>query len=348
MGIPAVGADLIVTPQEQFVLRAMSAEPLQTALLNANWLYLYHWPQLVSVCPTEPAALGRGTKIVVPIQPSADGQRYDFRVTAMPSANCNLTVDVEWTDNYTGLPLSATPTAWNLIYSQTTAETAATLAKQDKASQTIPATAVALRFTVAVNVGTFEIHHLLAYPHPTALAAGVAASGFVPYDDGLLTTADAPIHTEFLDRCLLNAKWILRDRRQMVLALAQNEAQANVDTPCNATSFAAWPAVRAWFPWQGDTVLLSVASLVSITGGAGGARVQVAQVADPAGGPVGPMKSAYLAGSVDGLLDRQDLQLQLQGAGLMRYADLVVSVVADAGQTTYMHSLVADWRPGDI
>ena len=350
MAIPAIGADLVITPAEEFGLAAMALEPLQTALENVNWLYMYHRPQLVSVCPTEPAAMGRNAVVVVPIQPSADGLRYDFHTEVVGSNNTNVTVVVEYCTSYTGLPTSGSPTTWTNIFTQATGITAATRAAQLKTGQTVPATAVALRWTVSVAAGTFELHHLLAVPAPTSVANAIQASGFVPYDDGLLTVADAPVHTEFLNRCALSTAAILRDRRHMALSLCQDEAQANVDTVVTGqTSYLTWPRVRAWFPAQsGPTVSLTVSALATMSAGSGSKLIRVAQVPDAQGAAIGPCKAVELDATSAGNIKTATLQLQLQGDGLMRYADLQVAIRTTVAHTTYLHSLVASWRPGDV
>lgn len=348
MAIPAVGADVVVTPAEDFPLAAMDTEPLQTALLNLNWLWIYHRPPLVSVCPSEPAAMGRNAVIVVPIQPSADALRYDFHVEAVCSANTNLTVVVEETDNYTGLPTSGTPTAWTNVYTTVTAETAAARAAQITTSKTIPADSVALRFTVSVAAGTFELHHLLVFPAPSSVPAGTAACGFVPYDDALLTTAGGPVHTEFLDRCVYSTVAILRDRRHMALSLCQDETAANVDyAPASVSSFAAWPKVRVWLPYQGESVHLDVRCLLTVSGGSGANLVRVSQVKDAGGTPIKPTQSILLSGDGTGYIDQADLRVYLQGDGAMRYADVEVAIRTDGANTLRLHSLVALWRPGE-
>ena len=347
MAIPAVGADVIVTPAEDFPLASMDTEPLQTALLNVNWLYIYHRPPLVCVAPSEPTAMGRNAVIVVPVRPSLDALRYDFHVEAVCSANTNLTVVCEETNSYTGLPTSGTPTAWVNIYTTVSAETAGARAAQITTSKTIAADTVALRFTVSVAAGTFELHHLLAFPAPAALVAGTAASGFVPYDDALLTTAGGPVHTEWLDRCVYSTAAILRDRYQMALSLCQDETAANVDyAPASVSSFAEWPVQRIWLPYQGGPVLLDVRSLLTVSGGSGANLVRVAQVKDPLGGPVPPPNSVLMSGDATGYIDQQDLRVYPQGSGLMRYVDVQVAVKTDGANTLRLHSLVAFYRPG--
>ena len=348
MAIPAVGADVIVTPQEQFPLAPMAVAPLQTALLNANWLYIYDWAPLVDVCPWQPTAMGRNAVCVVPVQASVDGIRYDFHVEAVCSAATNLTVVCEYTTAYTGLPTSGTPTAWNNIYTTVTAEGAGARAAQITTGQVIPATAVALRFTVSVAAGTFELHHLLAFPHPTALAAGTQPSGFAPYDDGLLTSALAPVHTEFLDRCLRNVKSVLRDRYLQRFALVQDETAANVDwVLTNTTAWQQTVTVRLWFPYQGASVLLTLRSLITVSAGAGADLVMVIQIPDPTGDAVSVANGATLDGSTAGAIDGTTLRLYLQGQGKMRYADIAVRVKTTAANTTRVHSLVGHWLRGD-
>lgn len=348
MGIPAVGPDVIVTPAEQFPLAPQAVEPLRTALLNANWLYLHDWAPLVDVCPWEPAAMGRSAVCVVPVRPSVDGLPYDFHVEAVCSANANLTVGVEYTTNYTGVPTAATPTVWVPIYTTTTPELAGARAAQITTGQVIPAGAIALRFIVTASFGTLDLHHLLVFPHPTILSAGTQPSGFCPYDDGLLVAGVAPVHTEFLDRCMRNTKNVLRDRQLQRFGMIQDEAVAAVDWALTGqTSWIQTVRVRLWFPYQGPTVLVTVRSLVTVSAGAGADLVQLAQVADPDAQPIASPGVVTLSGSIDGMIDQADLRLQLQGDGRMRYADVVARIRTTPGDTTRVHALVAHWRRGD-
>lgn len=346
MAIVAPGTDLLITDAEDLIFRQMAAEPLKSALTNVNWLYLNHQPRLVGVAPSQPSAINRNAVVVVPIAPSADGLRYDFRTTAITSAATNLTVTVEYCTSYTGLPTSGTPTAWTNIFTQITATGALAVTTQHKTAQVIPATAVALRWTVSVAAGTFELHHLHTAPVPTAVASGVQASGFVAYDDGLFDgTATAPVHTELLNRCKRSTLAIMRDRRVMVASLAGDEAQANCRVAeTDKTSLAPFAVQRLVFPWQGDEVAVSVRCLATCSAGSGTGLVVVAQqpsdaVTDPA--------SVTLDASTTGAIDSDTLTLTLQGEGLYRWADVAVYMKTTSGNTTYLHSLVIIYRPGD-
>lgn len=347
MSIVAPGTDILITAAEDLLFRQMGAEPLKTALTNVNWLYRYHQPRLVGVAPSQPSALGRTAIVVVPIVPSADtGMRYDFRTTVITSVNCNVTVTVEYCTAYTGLPASGTPTAWTNIFTQVTAATGLAVTTQHKATQAIPATAIALRWSVSVDAGTFELHHLHAAPVPSTVASGVQASGFVAYDDGLFDgVTGAPVHTELLNRCKRSTLAIMRDRRVMVASVAADEVQANcriVET--DKTALAPFAVQRLVFPWQGDDIAVSVQCLATCSAGSGTGLIVVAQqpsdlVTDP--------QSVVLDASAAGAIDSGTLTLRLQGEGLYRWADVAVFLKTTSGNSTYLHSLVIIYRPGD-
>lgn len=347
MAIVTPGASMVITPAEDLIFQQMEAEPLKTALTNVNWLYLNHQPRLVGVAPSQPSALARNAVVVAPITPSAEaGMRYDFRTTAITSANTNLTVTVEYCTAYTGLPTSGTPTAWTNIFTQVTATTAAAVTTQHKATQAIPSTAVALRWTVAAAAGTFELHHLHAAPVPSAVASGVQASGFAAYDDGLFdTVSGAPVHTELLNRCKRSTLAIMRDRRIMVASVAGDEAQANCRvSETDKTAFAAFATLRLVFPWQSDTVAVSVQCLATVSAGSGTGLVKVSQVASDG---VADPAEVVLDASAAGAIDSDTLSLTLQGDGPYRWADVAISMKTTAGNTTYLHSLAMIYRPGD-
>lgn len=344
MAVITPGGSIVITPAEDLLFRAMDEEPLQTARTNANWLYLYHNPRMACAAPNQPSALARNSVIVVPCTPSADGLRYDFRTIVRTSNNTNINVTCEYTLSYTGLAASGTPTAWVNIFTQATATTAGARTIQLKAAQTVPATAVALRFTTWADAGTYEIHMHLVTPGQTAIGSGIKDSGFVPADDGLFgTITGSPVNTEHLNRCRQSATAVLIDRKQMVLSMTHDEVQANCrNSETNLQSYQNFAPVRIRFPNQGETTTVKFKSLATVTGGAALAdAIRVSQV-----GGIGIIgKNVTLDATVAGAIDSADLELTLEGDALGRYADIQVAIKTPSAQTTYLHSLVGIWSP---
>jgi hypothetical protein len=345
MAIPAPDTKIRVIASQGLIFPKMGLAPLEAALHNVNWLWLNHKPALVSLCPTEPSGMTRNVVIVVPIIPSADGIRYDFRTTVVTSGAATLTVVGDYCTAYTGLAASGTPTVWTNIFTQATAFVGAGRNTQDKTGQTIPATAIALRWTLSISAGTYETHHLLVTPGETAVGAGVKASGFVPWDSALFgTVAGAPVHTELLNRCRMSALSLMIDRKQAAFSFGQDEVQANTRISSqNKSTWQAFQPVRCYLPNQGKTATLRIRALISKSGATGSASVvRLSQLPGP--GVTAPA-SLELVGSVAGAISTGDLTVTLCGNGLGRYVDLLLEHRTDGNFYTYLHSIVAIWSP---
>lgn len=343
-------ADLTITPAEDLIFRPMAEAPLDAALGNVNWLWLYHRPPLVDACPMIGSGISRTSYVVIPIVAADDAtdMRYDVRTVAITSAAANLTVTLEYCTAYTGLAASGTPTTWTNIFTQATATGAGTVTVQTKTAQSIPATAVALRWTVSVSVGTYELHHLSALPAPTAIPTGVRPSGFVPYDDGISALTGAPMHTELLNRCRGSAISVLRDRRIMRMCLAADETQANcAASETDKTALAAWPQVTIGFPYAGETVDLAVYALATVSAGSSAGLIEVRQVAEPGLPVTGSITLAASGTDGSGGIKTDTLTVRPVGQGLARRATLDVRSKTTAGNDLHIHALVAIWRPGD-
>lgn len=331
-----------VTDDSVLIVPSMAAEPLQTALENLNYLWKWHRPPLVDVCPTLDSTAGAGRwTVIVPIIPSADGIRYAFQARLMPSATSTLTITVDYAT-------TASMSSWTNIYSSTPGTTAATLLTHTDSDMVIPATAVALRLDYQVAAGTLYLHHVLVVPGPADAAAGITASGFVPFDDGLLSLTGAPIHTELLDRVKLSTLAVLRDRRQNAFSFCQKSSGTPVVVATN-TTFGGLPVVRAWFPYQGPTVQVEWRVLADVSAGGTTGLIQVKQV----GHPKGEIRTFGASGSIEsgsqvvagGGTSTDPMTLHLQGTGAMRYADLELSAKATSGNSTYLRAAMAWWRP---
>ncbi len=324
-----------IVPQWQMLLPQMVAQPLQTALRNLNYLHKYHQPALVTACVTSDPLLTRASEYHVPIIPSADGLRYTFE-TRFVCSNATQTVNVslDYCTTYAG-----GATVWtNLTANNVITGGAGTLTTRTDANLTIPATAVALRWTLtAPGAGSRTDHHLLCYPTPSDATATAYASGFRCFDDGLFLDADdAPVHTEWLNRCKSSASAVLRDRKQMAFSFVQEYRTDPRIIRSGATAiYSARPIGRAFFPNQAATATLDVRVIAGVSAGTTAGLVSLAQV--------GGAKTAFAA---SGNIESGTLVVQFDGKGLLTGADLQFSFGNTAGNTTRPFAIVAFYTPG--
>lgn len=324
-------ATLQVVSASGLIVPPVTAEPLLTALKNLNYLWKWHRPPLVDVCPNADVARGRGT-FVFPIDPSADSLPYAFETRLITSQITTVTVKADYCTAYAG-----GGTAWtNLFTTAGVATVNNVLLTQSDGDYAIPANAVALRFDVQAAAGNVAVHHLLVYPKPADATAGIQPSGFVPFDDGLLTQAGAPINTERLNRCKSSTLWLLADRTQQALSFLQRET-GTPWTDCTSTALKDLPPVRVWFPYQGPTVNLHILCLADVDAGATADLIRVRQV--------GVAESNIANFPADGTINGTAITVTLQGSGAQRYADLAVSAVATAGNHTRLRAISAYWVP---
>lgn len=325
-----------VTDGELYV-PPMAAQPLKTALKNLNYLWKWHRPPLVDLCPTRNVAADRGFVAHIPIRPSADGLPYTFETRIWPAATSTCTVKIEYCTTYAGAG-----TTWtNLVTTASIAMTDTTHLTHTDASLTIPAAAVALRLTVtAAGSDRLRVDHFLVYPTPIAPVAGIASgSGFVPFDDGLLGAAGAPIHTELINRCKLSAVAVIRDRWQMAVSFVQ-QAESTVAYSCSgSTTWTALPPMRVYLPGQtGGHLYLQV--LATVDAGATADLVRVRQI-----GVAGGLAATFNA---DETLDANGFDVFVQRPGeLGAYVDLEIACRNTAGSITSLRTVVGFWRPND-
>lgn len=334
---------LQVTSQAGLLVPAMAADPLRTALQNLNYLWRQYRPPLVDLCPNVAVTGGRA-KLVYPIWPSQDGIKYNVEHRLMPSWTTTATITVDYCTSYTG-----GTTTWTNLATSSTATTANVLLTKLDNGLVIPANAVALRFDYQVALGTCAAEHVLVYPAADACTVGIKPSGFVPFDDGMLAVAGAPIHTELLNRCKRSTLAIVRDRRQQVLSFGQVETgttwtvcppdKAPIDAPASYEQFRDLPAVRIWLPYQGPTVVVALRVLADVDAGATADLIRVRQL--------GVQDAQSISFSASGAIVSGTLRLNLQGQGLSRYADIAIAARRTTGNSTRLRAVSAYWTPGD-
>lgn len=330
------------------MLPKMAKQPLLKLLEDLNYLYRYHRPPLASVCLTTAGALTRTAKFVIPIVPSADGIQYAFESRNLCSAACNLSLTIDYCETYaynSGAP-------WTNIVDHTGAHALA-IGGAGLSTQVdlalVPANATALRLSVAVDAGNVTPQHLLVYPAPDAPTVASYPSGFILFDDGLLSSGQhAPITTEHLNRCRVSPDAIRRDRWQNLYSWAQEEVQANSRAVLNNLSeFTHFPKVRCYLPGQAQAanqgVQVTVKAVVTTDDATQtGSAVLIQDLSSGAG-------VYFNAETTTGTVTVQSATMSVapQGQGLMRYVDLELSGLTATAQKTYIHSLMVFWRPGD-
>lgn len=326
------------------VLGSAGIETLAKALDNTHLLYLDWCPPVADFCPITVASTSHS--FTVPIQPSLDGLRYQFKLTIYSSFTGNVTVTVQESATFTGVfanvvaPTAVAVTAGNRV--------AATF------TGTIPATSRVLRLSLASGAGNnYYPEHFLAQPLPDSTVVpfvnpwGVTASGFRVFDDALLRGgAGIPVNTEYHDRCLHNTRAIVRDRQQCVFSLVFEDgvgrppvfyAPPTASAWATATDFMRLGHSRCYIPHTGPAYI-DVRSLALVDAGAVTDRVKVSVV----GGQTVTLDTGRTAAPAVAV-GVETARLKVNGPTF----DITVSSAATAGNKTYTYAVVGLWRPGD-
>lgn len=322
-------ADLLSPPLMQ--------DPLKLALRNANYLYRNHSPALLSVAYCTVGTLTRIAYYHIPVLMGLDSLRYDFEHRfACSAATQTITVTVDYCTVYAGAG-----TAWTNLYAQNeTTGAAGAVYRSITTGVAIPTTAVAIRTQYsAPAAGTRTDHHVLVYPNSQPISAGVTASGFVPWDNGALTSAEGfALHEEHLNRVGKNAAYTLRDRKQCAFAWVQ-EYTATPHFVCsdaiNGQLGYELPAVRCYLPLANSTTL-DVRAIATVSAGAQTDRIAL-----------GAVDGDIVSFTASGAIVSGTLDVTTQGEGLLAYVDLQAIPSNTAANSTNVYALVA-WYAPDI
>ena len=332
-----VPTSLDVVKKGQLIDSPVSAQPLQLALENCNYLYRYHKPPHLSVIYNSAAALTRNSEYHCPITPSADGIDYTFEHRWQCSAATQtVTVGVDYCTTYAGAG-----TVWTNLYSTAVVTGgAASLTRSTSAAYNVPYTATAIRVTLtAPAAGTRTDHGLLMWPTAAAPTVGVKSSGFIPFDDGLITNANgAAVHEEWLQRCAISSRALASDRKQCAFAFVQEyrTTPAFVCAGGTGTAGYAMPPVRVYVPnaTSGSGVSLTVKVIASVSAGTTTAKVKLASTG-----------AASLTLDATGAIVDGTLVAGKIGDGFAAYFDAALSVFSTTGNTTKVYAVVAWWTP---
>lgn len=333
-------ATVNIAKEYELLLPHMKRYTLDRALQNVNHSWKHFRPALVSVAPTAEVALPRASEYHIPVLPSADGLQYSFEVRfACSAASQNVTVSVDYTTAY----VAGGASVWTAICSDVVVSdgVGGRLTTHQKANQVIPATAVALRVMLtAPAAGTRDDHHILAWPTPGDAVSGIQPSGFVSYDDTMMTSADrAAVHTEWVNRCKYSTVALLRDRRQCAYSFAQEYRTLPRWKSTDATFWRPLPPVRIWLPGQTGTVTLAARVIAEVDAGATADLVRLRQI-----GTAGEGKSVLFDAS--GAIESAGLEVKILGSGLLAYVDVELAIRTTTTHTTRVFAAMAWYTPG--
>ncbi len=189
-------------------------EPVNTLAQRSHWIYDKHSPAVLSAVVWNRS--GSNHLWILPITPSADGLAYVCDLSIVYTANDTYIASLQYTNS-----ASSSGATWAPVDTATSPALAAAPSYYSfRLSGTIPSTATYLRFRT--YGGAHQAVHCLVYPAAGAPAA-TNPSGFVAFDDAFLTSG-APIHTEYLNRCVANANAVYTDRAWCVWSWCQDLA----------------------------------------------------------------------------------------------------------------------------
>ncbi len=330
---------LTITKEGDFYFTAMSANPLQTALANSNHLYKFHTPNLLSFSPLG-VPVNFAQTYVVPVMPSVDGLSYDFWYSILPVNSGTMTVTVEAN---TGTNPSG---GWGSpIYPATaTASLTANVWNSTRHTTTIASNVRMLRITIGSPRGNYTLGHVAVQPSRVNVTSGFKTSGFIPFDDSLITSSRAAINTEMINRCKTNALSVLNDRQQCLASLVQ---------PYVVSPFTNGPYVVTT---PGGYTYVANRLIGMATAHVPGQNKMTAHVyclASVDGGSTADLVTIWGSGSDSVTLDATghlvSKPLHLQGNGTQTsQVSFTVRVKANPGQKTYLHSLIVLWQPGEF
>ncbi len=338
---------LVVSKADEFNFTQMAAGPLQVSLANSNHLYGHFCPNLLSFSPMG-GLLAASTTYVVPVVPSVDGLSYDFIYTVLAGATDPLTIQVY--KNTGANPASG----WTSIYGPTaTASMTVGHWFVHRHSTVIAANVTMLKFVVVARAGYDMLSHVAVQPTATAVAPPLLkASGFLPFDDSLISSPRAPINTEMVNRAKSNALNVLRDRKQCIASFVQPYVAAPFTTGGYAVSTPSGYTTTPWSLMGKATGFLpgkqygniTVYCLSSVTGGATADQVVMDLTCQPLSS-TGIDSTGLLKTDLSGNVV-PSLTLVVWGTGVSNpEVPIEIRVRATAGHTTYIHSLIAFWTP---
>lgn len=320
-------------PQSRFILPPSDDAPLSSVMDNCNHAWKWYRPPLFSVAPEQ--IIGSRQTIAIPVLPSADALGYTFELRLVTVSTTTVTIVVKYCTTYAGLS-----TSWTTLYTATPATTAGVLLERIDTNKVLPANAVAVQIAVETAAGNLTLHHVLCYPAPTsAPAAGLYASGFVPWDNGYLQGESAdgpPLHTEYFNRVGSNVRSLLLDRWRCLASFVQSEGNTPAHVPVGPAATTTWhllPPALVVVPWAASKITVRVLCIASVDAGSDAGLIAVD----------GGQQSVSF--DADRTIQTADLDVYPYGQGALRTARLGIRVGATLFNSTRLHALLVLWRP---
>lgn len=280
-------SSLAIVPANELTLTKMGRGPLATALANINYLWKYHQPPLLDVCPTSGDYVAHADdgmyEFVVPVLSPIDGMPYQLEFRLTPHGGCSsviLQVHTTTSTNWT----TATWTSWR---TSTQSCTSGTLKTWIPTAQTMGATMTAMRFRITPNTGSVEPQHILLYPKPGDASYLDIDGSFFPWDDAL-SAADAPVHTEYFNRCKKSAVAVLQARQQCAFSFAQLTSYRTTQpvSPPYGPKVQSLAPVRCVLPFAAESSVLNFRAFTYNASHTTASLVRVQQVGTPKGNAV--------------------------------------------------------------
>jgi len=325
-----------ITSTAELVLPAIAAAPLSVAMQNANAAYEIHRPSPLTVVYTATPALTRTASFRLPVTPSADGITYGCAHTVRTGTGATaVTITIEEQSGGGG---------WAVIYGPTAHAAAASSTVDIFHTAPITAGIDELRITYARGTDPATYDSVTLIPNTTGPTTR-QASGFWPYDSGLLGAAGAPINTEMVNRPLRNARAIVNDRAQCVLSFAQEDdgTPANVrhdltaSTSTPADQYQTFGVVTAALPFAETFTTLNLSVIATVDGGANSDVIRVRT----AGG-----EAVTFDGT--GNVERASIVARVQNKETAQaYTTFIVEGLAKSGRKTYLHAVTGHYTPSE-
>ena len=305
----------------QLVQTPMAATPVDTALANCNHLWRYFSPPFIDVCPSQSfTSSGINQRYVVPAGfDNTMAMEHDFKAVVNTSTTATVGLEVEYTTAW----VSFAGSSWTSLGSTSASINGVGTLTVNAA---VPVGALAIRYKFACSTGNYTVHHLLAIPADDTITSNGKQFLFVAYDDGLLESGDQPpISTEMLNRVTRNCAG-LRRRRQAALSYVQPESATYGQSPVSTANHVI-ARCRIWLGAR-DGATLTVRAI----GSNSGQKLRIVQV--PADGQ--PIAGGQMELDMDGTRAAGSMELVAQGAGVLRFADVLVWLV---GTSTTLYTL---------
>lgn len=320
----AIPTTLDVLQPYELVKTPMSTRPVVAALDNCNHLWRYFTPPVIDVCPSQSFTSSGINQRYVVLSPDAalnspNAIEHEFTALVNTSASATVTLLVEYATTW----VSFAGTTWTTLGSDS--DTISGLGALSCVAA-VPGGVRAFRYSFTCSTGDYTVHHLLATPADDTITTTGKQAGFVAYDDGLLESGDQPpVNTEMVNRVTRNCN-ALRQRRQAALSYCQPESSTYGQTPV-ATANHVIARCRIWLGAR-DSATLSLRAI----GSNSGQVLRVVQV--PADGQ--PIAGQQTELAMDATIRSGSIELVAQGAGLLRFADVLVWMV---GTSTTLYTL---------